>query len=142
MNIQGTKILITGGSLGIGRITAELLIKKGAEVIITGRNKERLEEVAHKIGAIPFVADVSDPEMIKETYLFIQETWGKLDCLINNAGIGSRFSTLADVTEEEFLEVYKVNRSSFKSFFTCGGGNIYNISIILIFKNFRSILGQ
>jgi 3-oxoacyl-[acyl-carrier protein] reductase len=136
MKINGAKILITGGSLGIGRVTAELLIKKGAMVIITGRNKERLDKVANKIGAIPFVADVSDPEMINATYHFIEKTWGCFDCLINNAGIGSRFSTLAEVTQEEFLEVYKVNvigaalmaKHAAEIFKNQNYGNIVNIS--------------
>lgn len=136
MKINGAKVLITGGSLGIGRVTAELLIKKGAAVLITGRNKERLDKVANKIGAIPFVADVSDPEMINATYRFIEKTWGSFDCLINNAGIGSRFSTLAEVTEEEFLEVYQVNvigaalmaKHAAEIFKNQNYGNIVNIS--------------
>ena len=136
MEIKGSKILITGGSLGIGRVTAEMLINKGAEVIITGRNKGRLDKVANKIGAIPFVADVSDPEMIKDTYHFIEKTWGSFDCLINNAGIGSRFSNLADVTDDEFLEVYKVNvigaalmaKHAAEIFKNQKYGNIINIS--------------
>ena len=46
MEIKGSRVLLTGGSLGIGKATAAMLIKKGAKVAITGRNEERLKRVA------------------------------------------------------------------------------------------------
>lgn len=57
MNIENKRILLTGGSLGIGKATAKILIEKGAKVVITGRNKERLERTASEIGAIPLLFD-------------------------------------------------------------------------------------
>ena len=109
MKIQGSKILITGGSLGIGKAAAKILVKDGADVIITGRDKDRLQKAVEETGAIPFVADVSQLDQVEDTYKFIKENWGKLDCLVNNAAIGSMSTHLTEVTEEDFLNVYKVN---------------------------------
>jgi 3-oxoacyl-[acyl-carrier protein] reductase len=109
MKIQGSKILITGGSLGIGKAAAKILVNDGADVIITGRDKGRLETAAKETGAIPFMADVSQLDQVEDTYEFINENWGKLDCLVNNAAIGSMSTHLTEVTEEDFLNVYKVN---------------------------------
>jgi 3-oxoacyl-[acyl-carrier protein] reductase len=109
MKINGSKILITGGSLGIGKATAQTLVEGGAEVIITGRDNNRLASAADMTGAIPFVADVAKSDDILKTYQFIREKWGRLDALINNAGIGSQSDHLTDVTEQDFLNVYQVN---------------------------------
>lgn len=109
MKINGSKILITGGSLGIGKATAKILVQGGAEVIITGRNNERLASAVKETGAIPFKADVAKSDDIVKTYQFVREKWGKLDVLVNNAGIGSRFTHLTEVTEQDFLNVYQVN---------------------------------
>ena len=109
MKIKGSKILISGGSLGIGKAAAELLVKSGAEVIITGRNQKRLDIAARETGAIPFVADVSKIDQVEATYRFVEKKWGTMDCLVNNAGIGSRSTQLTEVSEEDFLDVYKVN---------------------------------
>ena len=82
MKINGSKILITGGSLGIGKATAKILVESGAEVIITGRDNDRLASAAEETGAIPFKADVANSDEIVKPYDFIREKWGKLDeCL-------------------------------------------------------------
>ena len=52
MNLQDAKVLLTGGSLGIGKETAKLLVASGARVIITGRDKKRLEKAAAETGAL------------------------------------------------------------------------------------------
>lgn len=109
MRINGSKILVTGGSLGIGKATAKLLVENGAEVIITGRDKKRLESAADETGSIPFVADVAKSDDIENTFQFVRKRWGKLDVLVNNAGIGSQFTDLTNVTEQDFLNVYQVN---------------------------------
>lgn len=109
MKIKDSRIIITGGSLGIGKAAARMLIRSGARVMITGRDRTRLDAAAAETGAIPYVADVSQHEDVKRTYQFIMEKWGGLDCLVNNAGIGSQSTLLTEVTEEDFLSVYKVN---------------------------------
>jgi len=95
--------------LGIGKAAASILVKGGSEVIITGRDQDRLDSASKETGAIPFVADVSKINDVESTFQYIRNKWGKLDCLVNNAGIGSRSTHLTEVTEEDFLNVYKVN---------------------------------
>lgn len=108
MNLKDAKIILTGGSLGIGKATAKKLIEAGAKVLITGRNEETLKASAEEIGAIPCLADVSDPKAIDHTFEVAQKELGGLDVLINNAGIGE-FPKLEEVTLEAFQRVYNIN---------------------------------
>lgn len=108
MNLQDAKIIVTGGSLGIGKATAQKLIEAGAKVLITGRNQERIEKAAQEIGAIPCVADIAKPENIDHTFAVAEKELGGLDALINNAGIGE-FPKLEEVTLEAFQRIYQVN---------------------------------
>jgi len=109
MNIQDAHILVTGGSLGIGKATAKQLIDKGAKVVITGRNQERLQKAAKEIGAIPLVFDVSDMDNIENKAAeCLQLLDNKIDVLVNNAGIGE-FPTLEEVTVDHFRKVFDTN---------------------------------
>ena len=66
MNLKGKHILLTGGSLGIGKETAKILVEKGAKVLITGRSNQRLEKAAKYTGAQIQVFDISDQENISD----------------------------------------------------------------------------
>lgn len=136
MQINNSTFLITGGSLGIGKATAKMLIEKGGKVAITGRNKSRLEKSAKEIGAFPIHADVSKPQDVENTYdTFIKE-FKKLDCLINNAGIGGKWNDIFNLELEDFINVYSVNvfgaalmtKYAAKIFKKQNYGNIINIS--------------
>lgn len=108
MKLKDAKILITGGSLGIGKATAKLLVESGADVAITGRDKGRLQKAANETGAFPIVADVANLDDINKTYDVFMEKYNRLDCLINNAGIGKKVE-LENVTLEDFHSVFGVN---------------------------------
>ena len=88
-NIKGLKVLITGGSSGIGKSTASLLVSKGAVVAITGRDKKKLDIVAQEIKAIPIHMDLSKYKSIDAKVLDAFHSMGGIDVLINNAGIGN-----------------------------------------------------
>ncbi|MAO72079.1 MAG: short-chain dehydrogenase [Flavobacteriales bacterium] len=109
MNLKDKNIILTGGSLGIGKETAKSLLKKGANVLITGRSIERLRNSFNndKIKVIEF--DIGDIENIKKnTQKCLQILDNKVDVLINNAGIGVR-SSLEDLNINDFLKVFNVN---------------------------------
>ena len=108
MELRDAKIILTGGSSGIGFATAKLLKAKGAKVLITGRSKEKLEKAAEELGVIAVDADVAKEEDIERTFEVAREKLGGLDVLINNAGIGRRKS-LDELSLQDFEDVYRVN---------------------------------
>jgi 3-oxoacyl-[acyl-carrier protein] reductase len=108
MNLDGAGILISGGSLGIGKAAAKLLVENGAQVAITGRDANRIHAAAEQTGALAIVADVGRPEDIKRTYSEFFDNFERLDCLVNNAGIGMS-RRLEDVTFEDFETLFRIN---------------------------------
>ncbi|MGB0887820.1 MAG: SDR family oxidoreductase [Vicingaceae bacterium] len=144
MEIKGSHILITGGSSGIGKETATQLIELGANVVITGRNEEKLKNVAQEIGAIPLHFDISDlksiPAKSREAFILLE---GRIDVLINNAGIGV-FPKLGEIKIKDLESVYRTNvfgltmltQEIIKPFITQGFGNIINIGSTAALKGF------
>ena len=109
MNVKGKNIIITGGSLGIGKETARTLVNKGANVLITGRSESRLIEAKRYTGAKIIEFDISDHENISDNAVkCIDILEGRVDVLINNAGIGVRRS-VEELNIEDFLKVFNVN---------------------------------
>ena len=107
-NLSGKKVLITGGSSGIGKATAIDLVGKGAIVCITGRNKVKLEKIASEINAIPIHLDVSKYNSIAVKTLDAFHSMGGIDVLINNAGIGE-FAKLEDIKINHFESIFATN---------------------------------
>ncbi len=143
MNIENKVILVTGGSSGIGLSTAVMLKEKGANVIITGRNKSKLDEAIEKYGFTGFVSDVSEENEVIELFEKIKNKFGTLDVLVNNAGFGY-FETLENVNFEKFNNVLQTNvigaalaaREAAKIFKTKNGGDIINIASTAATKGF------
>lgn len=143
MNLPGATILLTGGTLGIGYATAKLLIENGARVAITGRHADTVKQAAQEIGAFGIVADVAKTEDIERTYQEFMQQFGRLDCLINNAGLGE-FNTIDKVTLDQFERVYSVNvygaalmgSRAAQLFMQQNYGHIINISSIAGTKGF------
>lgn len=109
MEIKNAHIILTGGSLGIGKETARQLVNEGAKVVITGRDKTRIEAAAAEIGAIPLVFDIADINSIpSKAEDCIELLDGKVDALINNAGIGV-FPKLGELAIEDFQNIYSTN---------------------------------
>ena len=106
--ISGLKVLITGGSSGIGKATASLFASQGAIVGITGRDKNKLEQVAQQIKAIPIHLDVTNYNSIDAKILDAFHSMGGIDVLINNAGIGS-FGELSEVKISHFEQTFSTN---------------------------------
>jgi NAD(P)-dependent dehydrogenase (short-subunit alcohol dehydrogenase family) len=105
--------LITGGSSGIGLATATLLHKEGYKVIITGRNTQKLDEVRQSIGhnCFAYEMDMSEQIKIPSFVKLVLDKFGKIDVLINNAGVNLKKS-LFEVTDQEFEDIIKINTNS------------------------------
>jgi 3-oxoacyl-[acyl-carrier protein] reductase len=108
MNLKDKRILITGGSSGIGKATARLLINEGAKVLITGRDPEKLEKVANELGAEYLQFDISDYESIQDKATECISILNGIDVLINNAAIGKR-ATLEEISLELFEDTFSTN---------------------------------
>lgn len=88
MKIKNSTILITGGTSGIGLELVKQLTQQGANIIVTGRRLEGLNETQKKFPRVhTFQSDVSKPEEIKQLYTQVTEQFPELNILINNAGI-------------------------------------------------------
>jgi uncharacterized oxidoreductase len=88
MNITGNTILITGGGSGIGRALAEAFLERGNDVIVTGRNRDKLRDVeGDNPGIHTYQLDVDDPDAISAFSKEVVRDFPALNILINNAGI-------------------------------------------------------
>lgn len=103
--------LVTGATSGIGWATAEALAKHGYDLIICGRRKERLEELAAKVSVKTFqlTFDVSDRKAVDEALGSIPEEWSKIDVLINNAGNAHGLSKIQDGSVEDWDAMIDIN---------------------------------
>ncbi|MFA6083498.1 SDR family oxidoreductase [Mucilaginibacter sp.] len=118
MDNQKKVALITGSNRGLGFETAKQLGEKGITVIVTGRNQGVADETAAKlkasgINAFGIQLDVTNPSDRKAAAAFINEKFGKLDILINNAGVGPKgdffVNKAVETDEEEFQYVFGTN---------------------------------
>ena len=109
MDVKGKNIIITGGSLGIGKETAKSLVEKGANVLITGRSEERLQNAKLYTNAEIFEFDIADFDNLTQNAKKCLELFdNRVDVLVNNAGIGVR-SSVEELSIENFLKVFNVN---------------------------------
>jgi len=109
MQLIDSTHLVTGGSSGIGKETARMLVSKGAKVAITGRDAAKLEKVAQEIGAFPIHADVAVEADVNKTFEVFLNQFGRLDSLINNAGIGAGWGPIDEFDVTAMQAVYGVN---------------------------------
>jgi len=111
--LEGAVALVTGASSGIGAATARRLARDGAAVALVARRLGRLEQVAAEIAAlgghaVPLAADLAEPERAEEVVLDTLERLGRLDVLVNNAGIMLLNSAL-HTTLEDWDRMISVN---------------------------------
>lgn len=108
--LQNKIVLITGGTSGIGLASAQLFEKEGARVIITGRNKETLDNALGKLSetALGIQSDTSNMEDITILFSTIKDKYGKLDIVFLNAGI-AHFVPLDMVDEKHFDMHFNIN---------------------------------
>lgn len=105
MQLEGAKTLVTGGGSGYGKGIAKVLKQAGAEVWITGRNREKLAKAAAEIGVHAIGADASKGE----DWDRVLAEMGGLDVLVNNAGYGGKIVPVAEQRDEDILSVIETN---------------------------------
>lgn len=141
IQLEGKKALITGGSRGIGRATALLLAQAGADVAINYvRNEKAAEEVqkiVEKLGrqCLAIKADISREEEAKRLIAEVINIWGRIDFVINNAGIWT-YGEMGKMSREVWRETMRLNLDAVFYIINAvvpymqkqGGGVIVNVS--------------
>ncbi|MDY5233643.1 MAG: glucose 1-dehydrogenase [Faecalicoccus sp.] len=143
MRLKDKSIVVTGASSGMGKAIVERFVKEGAFVVAVARRKERLdalkESLAQEKGQVlVFQGDVSKKEDNEKMIELAVQHFGKLDVLVNNAGIMDDMSGIGDATDEKYEQVMKVNvygpmcamRKAVSVFKEQGHGNIINVASV------------
>jgi NAD(P)-dependent dehydrogenase (short-subunit alcohol dehydrogenase family) len=153
LNLKGKVALVTGGGSGIGRATALTFAREGARVALADYVPEGGERTVKEItaagGEAIFInADVSKNAQVEAMVNKIVQTWGRLDCAHNNAGIEGRTASVVDCTEENFDRIIAIN---LKGVWLCmkheiaqmlkqGGGAIVNTASVAGLVGFRGLV--
>ncbi len=140
LQLKGKTAVIAASSQGLGRAIAEELLKEGANVVISGRNEEKLKRVAQEMsqqskGQILYKkTDVTKPEDIKALIQAAVDQFGTLDVLVNNAG-GPPAGSFESITDEQWQNAFELNLLSYirliresLPFLKKQGGKIINIA--------------
>jgi NAD(P)-dependent dehydrogenase (short-subunit alcohol dehydrogenase family) len=149
MKLGGKVAIVTGSSRGIGKATAKLFVKEGANVTITGKDPKRLEDAAKEIGNVFSVSgDIRKESDVQNVVKKTVEKFGKIDILVNNAGIFPQIKPLHEISEKEWNEVIDVNLTGQFRFTKAviphmekNGGCIINVSSdagLKAFENFSA----
>ena len=111
---EGQVCIVTGGGQGIGRGIANVLATEGAEVIVAARNAQRLEKAAADIRGqggkvIAMTLDITDRPAVKRFVADVQARFGRIDVLVNNAGLMPMPATLTAMADEVWDDLFRVN---------------------------------
>jgi NAD(P)-dependent dehydrogenase (short-subunit alcohol dehydrogenase family) len=138
--LKGKIGIVTGAGSGIGRASAIALAAEGAQVVLVGRRKDRLEEVAHEIGdrAFALPVDVSKASEINGLLDQAVSRFGGLNFLLNNAGV-LHVGNAEQITEEQWDDTFNLNvrsvwllsRAALPLMRKAGGGSIMNVASTL-----------
>src|ERR1035441_1949248 len=114
MELKDKVTIITGGGTGIGRATALLFAREGSSLVLAGRRKDPLKQTASEIvkeggRAECVVTDVTNSAQVRHMLEFAVGVFGKIDILINNAGVFITGREAQDYTEEEWEQIMRVN---------------------------------
>ena len=114
MQSSGKVAIVTGAGTGIGKQAALALLHEGYSVVLAGRRRELLDTTVRESKspgsrALVVSADVGDPASVKTLFAKTRETFGRLDLLFNNAGVGAPGIPLEDLTYEQWKSVVDIN---------------------------------
>ena len=143
MDLAGKVVIVTGASAGIGAATTAALARRGAHVVMVARRKERMDTQAAALAALPgrrlvVRGDVRDAGFGPALAERVLETFGRIDVLINNAGIGHR-SALSEMPVEDIAAIWETNVTGLlavtqpviRHMKARGEGHIVNVSSIV-----------
>ena len=143
LRLDGRAVWITGASRGLGRALAFAFAGAGAEVLLTARSEAPLLETAETIRAAGGRAEIcagsiSDPGHLEAACALARETWGRLDVLVNNAGISPVFDRAERIDLDRFSETVEVNlagsfrvtRAALELLEAADGGCVVSVSSI------------
>ncbi|MCF2526804.1 SDR family oxidoreductase [Yinghuangia soli] len=142
VDFTGKTALVTGASRGIGLGIAAELAACGANVVLTARKKEALDEAVAQLGgpgrAIAVAGKADDPEHRAEAVAAAVETFGSLDVLVNNAGINPHFGPLIEADLSAVRKIFEVNtvgalgwtQAAYTAWMREHGGSVLNVASI------------
>lgn len=146
--IEGKVVLITGGSTGLGAETARLLAGRGAKVAVAARRKDKLDEVVKEIEAAggtsrSYALDVTDKAQVEAVVAGVVADFGRLDVLVNNAGL-MPIRPMSEVNTDEWDQMIDVNikgvlygiAAALPRFLAQESGHIINLSSVAGIKVF------
>jgi NADP-dependent 3-hydroxy acid dehydrogenase YdfG len=134
--LEGSVVVVTGASSGMGEATARALWKAGAHPVLAARRGDRLAALSAELGdALAVTADVTKPEDVEQLVRASRERYGRIDALVNNAGV-SLAGNVAEVPLDDFRRVLELNvvapvavlQAVVPSLRAAGGGTIVNVS--------------
>jgi len=115
MNTADTKVaLVTGAGTGIGKAAAKALLKGGYNVVLTGRNLDRLKLAISDIGGtdnncLAVACDVGKPDEVKKLFAALTAKFARIDLLFNNAGMGAPAIPMEELSYEQWMNVVNAN---------------------------------
>jgi len=112
--VQNKVALITGAGTGIGKAAAKALLHGGYRVVLTGRNLKKLEDAIEAIEGnhqtcLAIACDVGNPIQVKALFATLQSTFGRIDLLFNNAGMGAPAIPMEDLQYAQWTDVLNTN---------------------------------
>ena len=109
-DLKGKVVIITGATAGIGAAAAKALVEKGCKVVLNARNEERLKGMVAELGAnaIYVAGDCSEPDLARKVAKAAVDTFGTIDAVVPNAGIGF-YGSILDHSDEDMNRMMRTN---------------------------------
>ena len=135
MSLAGKVALVTGGGRGIGRAVAVRLAREGARIAVAGRTASEIEEVASQVGGVAVPLDLADRASIRTALAALAERLGRVDVLVNNAGIAGSapFDRTSDELWDQMMAVnvggaFALCRALVPPMIAAGWGRVVNVA--------------
>ncbi len=150
MNLSNQIIVITGGAKGLGYAMTKLFVEKGAQVVITGTDEAKLNEVVNELNVTSFKSDVTNESEVKMLAQHVVSKFGRIDMWINNAGLWMPPEPLENISLEKAQKLFQTNffgyihgmRAAISQMKEQGNGTIVNIISTIAFDGMNGSSGS